>query len=85
MVLRTSNAISYLVHAVDSGLLGAAAQKTLNINIGDDVNLHCIVSGTSLCRWHTYKYADAHIGRIDTINSVMRAFTVDGRSTSQIG
>ena len=47
--------------------------------------MHCVVSETSLHNWPTYKYADAHLGRVDNVNSVMRAFTVDGRSTAQVG
>ena len=73
------------MHAVDSGLLAAAAKRKLNAKIADHVNLHCVVSETSLHNWPTNKYADAHLGRVDNINSVMRAFTVDGRSTAQIG
>ena len=54
-------------------------------NVVSETYLHCVVSETSLRNWPTNKYADAHLGRVDNINSVMRAFAVDGRSTAQIG
>ena len=85
VVLHAANAISYLVHSIDNGLLRTSATKKLGVVFADDPNLHCAVSEASLASWPTNRWRDPHVGRIDNINACMRAFTVDGRSTKSIG
>ena len=85
VVLHASNAIGYLVHCIDSGLLRASAKKKLGVVLADELHLNCAISEASLTSWPENRWREPHVGRIDNINACMRSFTVDGRSTKSIG